>query len=576
MALMPGALYQGHKVQPRVLDLVSATVENTPETVAHARKDFINAIKPDLTSPEQPVVFRCTGINAAKPVDFHAYYDSGLEFNLSSGIVDQPVARFVCYDPLCYEVHDESKTMTHALIVADADCVVRKINGTWYNISTDFDTSVRAITKGIDGSIYLGGAFTDVGAATGDFIVKWDPYTLALSSLLNGTNDEVASLITAANGDIYLGGEFTDLTDANGDYISRWDGTAFNSLSTGLDSTCLALEIGHDGTLYLGGMFHLAAGVANTVHIAKWDGAAFTALGTGTNGIVRSIKVAPNGDIYIAGDFALAGGVANTAYIAKWNGTSWLPLGTGLDNTADMLAIDKLGNVYVGGDFHTADGVACAHIAKWNGKTFEPLGSGLNDACIRLLIDENGLLYATGPFTNAGGLDLLYFAIWNGSTWVHSDIVLPGAPAINALLSYNNDLYLGYDTVGAAVSSFNNTVTNSGSTVAYPVIKIKRANDGTTSVIKWLKNETLGDTLWCNYSLMKNETLTIDLTPGVRNIYSDYFGEVWRAVLRSSDLSTFRLIPGTNNISLFVSTDATITAWMEWPITHWGADMVAA
>lgn len=580
MALLPGALYQGHKVQPRILDLVTGTKATTVATVTKARKDFINAIKPDKVTPEQPVVFRCTGINSDKPVDIYAYYDSGLEFNLSSGIVDQPVVRFICYDPFAYEVHSESAALTTYTTVSDADYAIRKISGAWYNLSTNFDGSVRALAMGKDGCVYLGGLFT-IDAPDTDYIVRWNPFTLALSQLSGtGTNNSVYALATASNGDIYLGGSFTDLADANGDRISRFDGTNFNSLSTGIGSgTVYALCFDHTGNLYVGGSFTNVFD-ANGDYITKWDGTAFSSLSTGADATIYAIACAPNNDIYVAGQFANIGGGA-AAGIAKWNGTAWSALGAGITGGAAdgfALAIDKAGNVYVAGEFTTADGVTCANIARWNGKTFEPLGSGLNGRVQSLYIDDNGLLYAGGAFTTAGGLDADSIALWNGTTWAHLDVGLAGPPTVTAILASNDNLYLGYDGAGDALASYLNTVSNSGSATAYPVIKIQKVSGGTTTAA-WIKNETTGDTLYLNYVINTGETLTFDLTPGERRIYSDYFGDVWNAVLRSSDLSTFRLMPGTNLISIYVIelvVPTVVVAWAEWKITHWGADMVAA
>jgi hypothetical protein len=585
MALLPGGLFQGSKVEPRVLDLVSGTKVRTVATVEAARKNFINAIKPDRVSPEQPVVFRYSGVNANKPVEFYCYYDSGMEFQLSSGIIDKPVARFICYDPFVYETHSESAVLTTSASVADADYIMRKVNGTWYNISTQFDSWVMALARGIDGCIYIGGAFANVGAPTGDYIIKWNPFTSTISSLTggsgSGTDNMVRALAVAPNGDVYFGGDF-HLAGAitNTVHIAYWDISAseFVALSTGLSAGCYSLIFGQDGSLYIGGTF-TNVGDTNGDYIVKWTGSAWVSLGTGMNERVLGLACAPNGDIYAAGYFSLAGGVSGTAYISKWNGSAWTPLGTGLNGYGYTLAIDKAGNIYVGGSFTTADGVACNNIAKWNGKTFEPLGSGLNNTCKTLSIDSNGLLYAGGTFTSAGGITLSdRIAIWNGTVWAHLDTDFPGSSDVVATSVIGNNIYLGYLTEGTATSSYLNTVTNNGSTSAYPVIKIKRADDGTTAVLEWIKNETTGDTLWCNYSLLKGETLTIDLTPGSRSIKSDFFGDVWRAVLRSSDLSSFRLLPGPNSISVFVNPTGspTITAWLEWKIPHWSADTVAA
>jgi len=604
MALLPGALFQGTKVEPRVLDLVSATKANTVAAVSAARKNFINAVKPDRVGEEQPVVFRYTAVNANKPVDFRCYYDSGMEFQVSGGVIDTPVARFICYDPFAYEVHDASAALTTSTTVANADEIVRKIDGTWYNISTDFASTVEALVRGADGCIFIGGSFTNVGDGDGDYIVKWNPYTSALSSLGTGTNGNVYALAAAPNGDIYLGGVFALAGGvANTVRIAYWDVSAsvFAPLSTGINNDgVLTMAFDQSGNLYVGGTFTDITD-ANGDYITKWNGAAFSSLGTGMNGDVYALACAPNGDIYAGGVFALAGGVADTAGIARWDGTQWLPLGTGVaGGLADVysIAIDKAGNVYIGGNFTTANGVACSNIAMWNGKTFEPLGSGTDSSVMALSFDSNGLLYAGGAFTMAGGVSLANrMAIWNGTTWAHFDASLPGAGDVYAFLptqSYVNsrfsatnplpsgidspDLYIGYSSVGTATVSYLNTVTNPGSASAYPVINIHRAEDGTSAVVEWIKNENTGDTLWCNYSLLKGETLTIDLTPGNRAIYSNFFGNVWRAVLRSSDLSSFRLLPSENYISVFVNPTGapTITAWLEYPITHWGSDMVAA
>jgi hypothetical protein len=582
MALLPGALYGGHKVLPRVLDLVSGTQANTPATVTAARKNFINAIKPDRSVPEQPVVFRYTGANVNTPIEFHCIYDSGLENQITSGVVDKPTVRFICYDPFAYETHTESKELIRYSTIADANYVVWKHNGEWANIDAGFDASVLGFVQGKDGCVYIYGGFT-LDVPDTDYVAKWNPYTEVLSILAGtGANAVVNDGICDANGNIYFCGNFTNLGGADGDYIAMWDGAAFQPLSTGLTAAGSCLEIGLDGTLFIGGSFtNFIDGSGD--YITKWDGAAFSSMGTGLQaGVPQDFAIAPNGDLYVTGAFTTAGGVANTVQIAKWNGAAWLPLGTGLAGGSGGYAIasDKAGNIYVGGSFTTADGVSCLNIAKWNGKTFEPLGSGLNDICYDLHIDSDGLLYAMGSFTTAGGVTLPdTMAVWNGSTWGHLDIDLPGAAICQALETYRNDMYIGYSDVGSAIASYTNsiTVSNSGSHITYPIIRIQRVG-GTSCNLRWIRNETTHQTIRCNYSLLLGETLTIDLTPGDRHVTSDYFGDVWRAVLRGSDLATFGLIGGTNQITVFCSEVGAaddFISWMEWKITHWSADTAA-
>jgi hypothetical protein len=585
MALLPGALYQGHKVEPRVLDLVSATKSNTAAGVAAARKNFLNAVKPDIVSPEQPVVFRYNGTNSDTPVEFHAYYDSGMEFQLSSGVIDKPVARFVAYDPFCYETHTQSKSFSVIQSVADADLAIRKINGSWSNISTDLNTNeVDAIVRGIDGCIYFAGQFDFDGDITKDYIFRWDPYTETISTL-GGivAGGGILALAVAPNGDIYAGGLFAS-TDAvpNTSKIAYWDISdgAWKSISaTNPNGAVYALAFDHSGNLFVGGAF-TNLGDGDGDYISKFVfGTGWVSLGSGMNNHVMSLAVAQNGDIYAGGYFTLAGGVADTVMIARWDGSDWLPLGSGITTGTYVGCLLPLpsGNILAGGLYSEADGVSCANIAEWNGKTFMPLGDGLNNVCGELALNDNGLVYAAGGFTEAGGIALSNrMAVWNGTTWAHLDANLPGAPTVTAILCVRDNLYLGYNTEGTAYSSYLNTVTNSGSASAYPIIHIKRAEDGTGAIVEWLKSETTKDTLWLNYNLQKGEELIINLTPGERSIKSSFFGDVWRAVLRSSDLSSFRLLPDTNYISAYVNYDGTITAWLEFPITHWSADAVAA
>lgn len=585
MALLPGALYQGHKVLPRILDLVSSTTASTSANVMAARRDFINAVKPDRVSPEQPVVFRYSG-NSLRPVEYYAFYDSGMEFNLSSGVVDQPTARFLAYDPLCYEVHTNSTTFTNQTAISNADYVVQRRNDVWTSISTDFNGTVLDMCRGVDGMIYIGGAFTNVGTGDGDYITKFDPFSSGLAALGTGMNNSVYALVTASNGDIYAGGTFTLAGGvAKTVCIAYWDIDAapavWKPLIDGITGGTYVYDLvfGIDGSLYVGGDF-TNQGDGSGDYIVKWTGSAWASLSTGADGIVLGLAVAQNGDLYACGQFANIGGVA-AAGIAKWNGTAWSALGAGLTGgggNGNKLAIDKAGNVYVVGSFTAADGVSCANVAKWNGATFDPLGSGLNDYGRSISIDDNGLIYVVGNFTAAGGVSLNdHVAVWNGSTWNHLDINLPGTPDVYKVLPYKTDLYLGYNTAGTAYANGPNTVTNNGSTVTYPVIKLYRGEGGATATLKWIKNFTTGDTLLFNYNMLAGETLTLDLTPGRKSIKSNYFGDVWRALLRASDLSTFRLQPGANSIGVFINpTDAYAVCWIEWKLIHWGADQVAA
>ncbi|MHB0966022.1 MAG: phage head spike fiber domain-containing protein [Bellilinea sp.] len=235
-----------------------------------------------------------------------------------------------------------------------------------------------------------------------------------------GCNGEVRSIVEAPDGSIYVGGAFTLAGGvANTAYIAKWNGTAWSALGTGMNGSVFMLALDAAGNLYAGGSFTLAGGVANTAYIAKWNGTAWSALSTGMNNNVFAVAMGKDGILYAGGAFTLASGVANTAYIAKWNGTAWSALGTGMSSYVRALAVDAAGNLYAGGSFSLAGGVANTNkIAKWNGTAWSALGTGMSDVVYGLAVGADGQLYAGGLFTLASGVaNTAHIAKWNGTAW---------------------------------------------------------------------------------------------------------------------------------------------------------------
>ena len=91
----------------------------------------------------------------------------------------------------------------------------------------------------------------------------------------------------------------------------------------------------------------------------------------GMNTYVYALAVGPDGSLYAGGDFTTAGGVA-AHHIARWDGTAWQPLGSGMDGGVYALAVGPDGSLYAGGDFTTAGGVAANRIARWDGRVATP------------------------------------------------------------------------------------------------------------------------------------------------------------------------------------------------------------
>ena len=269
-------------------------------------------------------------------------------------------------------------------------------------------------------------------------------------AMSTGTNGNVYAIVKGLDGSIFIGGTFTLAGGVAGTtYIAKWNGTAFEPLGTGMSGTVFTLAIDAAGNLYAGGNFALASGVANTAYIAKWDGVNWTPLGTGMSGfipVVRKIKFDSNGILYAAGDFTLAGGVANTLKVAKWNGTTWSALSAGATN-GDMrdLTIGTDDSVYVVGIFTIIGGVAANQVAKWSGSLWEPMGTGFTNVFAgptALGTGLDGLIYAGGSFLEAGGVLARRIAKWNGTIW---SPVVSGADnaVLNITVGYNGSIFIG-------------------------------------------------------------------------------------------------------------------------------------
>jgi ribosomal protein L27 len=195
-----------------------------------------------------------------------------------------------------------------------------------------------------------------------------------LGSGVTGTYyQRVSALAVGPDGSLYAGGDFTTAGGVPTNYIARWDGSQWHPLGSGVgggdDPRVHALAFGPDGSLYAGGYFTTAGGVAAN-SIARWDGFQWYPLDGGTGGAypsVSALAVGPDGSLYAGGRFTTAGGVAAND-IARWDGVQWHPLSSGMGGGYGVyaLAAGSNGSLYAGGFFTTAGGVAANNIAQWN------------------------------------------------------------------------------------------------------------------------------------------------------------------------------------------------------------------
>lgn len=221
------------------------------------------------------------------------------------------------------------------------------------------DGSVRAITIGQNGSIYVGGTF---GTSSGTrYLAKWTEAAGAWQYIDSPVFGTVFALATDSQGNVYVGGCGADIQMLN---VSSG---AWESLGAGVNDCVFALATDADGRVYVGGQFSSAGGVA-AENIARWvpETEEWETLGAGVDGRVWSLAT-DGSDIYVGGEFVTAGNV-DAARISVWSATtkSWSALsGGGLDGRVFSVEVASDGRIFVGGDFRLAGNVASSRIAVW-------------------------------------------------------------------------------------------------------------------------------------------------------------------------------------------------------------------
>ena len=361
---------------------------------------------------------------------------------------------------------------TDAYGIAAADYIV-KWNGSAWSALGDNGAGNGSLNGGvwaiaISGSnVYVGGHFYHVNnhgsvLPGADYIAKWNGAnwsSLGDNGASNGSlNSDVQSIAIDSANNVYAGGYFYDVNNHGAyigaaDYIAKWDGANWSALGGTPLNAPVTVVAANGLTVYAGGNFTNAGGVAAADYIALWDGATWSALGSnGAGDGSLTVSGYPyiwvyaiafvDSDVYVGGNFLHVnnnGTVLNDAEcIARWDGVSnWSAVGSsGISGGAlnsTVYAISTVNtSVYVGGYFSSVynNGVntGAAYIAKWDdltgnwsamGNTTAP--ASLNGYVYTIAPDATGV-YAGGNFStvNDHGLwaDADHVAYWSGTNWL--------------------------------------------------------------------------------------------------------------------------------------------------------------
>ena len=85
---------------------------------------------------------------------------------------------------------------------------------------------------------------------------------------------------------------------------------------------------------------------------------------------------------------------------------------------------------------------------------------------------------------------------------------------------------------------------------AYPIIKMRNIS-ATTIRLYQLVNTFTGDALYFNLTFEPGEELTLITEPGQRSFISSFSGNLFGNIIPGSNIASFRLMPGTNYLSLY-------------------------
>lgn len=568
----PGALLRSIQVGPRVVTINASLNADCLQALHDLRNKLWQAIRWNrtLSDPPDPAVLHYT-LNG-KRADLYVYYAGDITARIGNSNTDQTIGvRLIAYDPLWYSPTEISKTLGGPYTLP-ISFIVGKIDGIWNDMGNSGTSIVYAMVVSPDGNtLYIGGAFTNWdGIANADYIAAYDIPSGTWSALSTGMDREVLALAIGPDGRLYAGGSFTTAGGVTARKLAVWDGVTwapvgnFATADGAPPATYFvsAIAFDQDGILYVGGSYTAAQNGTVTDRLEMWNGTVWTQvllIGVAVpDNTIYALAVGPNGILYAGGLFLNIGGIG-ASYIAQWNGAVWNTLSTGLSNGVRTIAVDSAGLVYIGGTFATAGGVTVNNITVWNGVTFASLNGGTNGDVNAIAVSDTGLVYAGGTFSTAGGVTLAdNMGVWNGTTWAPVDIDFQFVTIIFSMVTSSTDLFVGFNFAGDAIVPYSAiSAVTLGDYKTFPIFTITGP-----ATLRYIINETTDKRLIFDLAINYGETITIDLSPGVKNLSSSWPlrpSVSANLVLPQSDLGSWSLEPdpiapgGVNTITVYMT-----------------------
>lgn len=595
-ALQPGAEYQRSRASERPFTLTFQPIMGTTtlQSFHTVRRTIINAIKPDLVSPQQPVRFWYTGGQGTVQID--AVYSSGLELGQMNGpMAEDGGIKFIAHAPYWTATTQEGTALTGRVAIGSANYIARRDPyGRWGTMGVAGET-FRTVAAGIfggvwdllfnNGTLFMAGSWGSVGGTQSPQIGMYFADSNRFGTLTGGTlstDGPARTLAMSAAGSLFIGGNLVTTGGTATNLIAQWNGAygtlTGGTLQAGVGAGSHVAGIAFSGgSLMVGGRFGATAGTAYA-NVAQWvNGAWGTLVGGSLDGLVRQLTIGLDRTLYIGGQLTTAGGTTIND-VAQWRANAWGSLGDGLTGVGVpeglRLAIEPNGRLVVAGSYAVAGGGSALDIAEWNGAQWSAMGSGLTltsgsaASIYGLYVDQrSGDIYAGGFFQATGARPFPDgVARWNGYTWLPLDFDVGAVPAgaIKAIeTGIDRSLYIGGIWTGTAQAAGVTQIFNTGIGVAYPVFTARNIGAGTARVYQLVNTYPTGDGMYFDLVLQPGEEVTLTTEPGNRSFTSTFEGNVFGKILGGSNIASFRLMPGTNWISLFCDSGS-VAASLYW------------
>ena len=275
-------------------------------------------------------------------------------------------------------------------------------------VTTILNMASQILAAAPDGSggWYIGGTFLTIGGVARNRIAR-----INADGSLNAWNPNASAQVTTlvvSGGIVYAGGDFTTIGGQTRNRIAALDGTtglatAWNA-NANLPISTLVLS-GSGTTLYAGGQFTSIGGQARNriAEVNISDGLA-TAWDPNANSTVSAIAVS-GATVYVGGSFGTIGGQARNAIAAilasDGTATSWSPGAVG--GGVSSIAVSGT-TIYVGGGFIFAGGLSRNRIAALDAASNTALAWNPNaNNAVSTLAVSGSTVYAGGSFTSIGG-----------------------------------------------------------------------------------------------------------------------------------------------------------------------------